>query len=264
MKKLFFYIIYLLSPILVLAQDIPDRPNPPRLVNDYTGILSAEEIAHLEQKLVLFNDSTSTQITVVIVTDLNGYDKAEFADRLGEKWKVGQKGFDNGVVILIKPVGGEGQREAFIAVGYGLGGVIPDAIAKRIVENEMIPYFKNDQYYQGIEQATNVLMALAKKEFSAADYKKKTDTKPIMYLIPILATLLVFVLMQVGRYRSTRSSMGKNLPWLAAFMLMASNNSRGSSGAWGSFSSGSGSFGGSSFGGFGGGSFGGGGAGGSW
>ena len=85
---------------------------------------------------------------VVVVNDLCGMDKAMYATDLGQAWGVGRKGKDNGIVILIKPTGGKGQRRTFISVGYGLEGVIPDATAKLVVENEMIPNFKNRQFFR--------------------------------------------------------------------------------------------------------------------
>jgi len=264
-KKILFLFIFL-SGIFTQAnaQDLPEPLNPRRIVNDYAGILDNNEANHLEQKLRQFSNSTKTQIAVVIVNNLNGYDKAKFAYSLGEKWKVGQKGLDNGIVVLVKPKTLTSKGEAFIAPGYGLEGVIPDAIAKRIVEHEMIPEFKRDNYYMGLEKGTNTLMALALGEFSASDYKKQTSSKPIGLLIPIIFIALVLIIMRKGQ-TNAYSAGNSNLPLMTALLLMMGSGSRRSSGNWDNFSSGGGGFGGGdSFGGFGGGSFGGGGAGGSW
>lgn len=241
------------------AQEIPDKPNPPKLVNDFAAILSEDQKNLLERKLVSFNDSTSTQILIVTVKDLGNYDKAEFATRLGEKWGVGQKGKNNGIIILVKPTGSNGQRKAYIAVGYGLEAMVPDIIAKRIVQNEMIPEFENGNYYEGLDKATNVLTGLVKGEFTADAYKGKKASGRVIFsfIFPILIILLFFFLS--GRGRNSHTIGGSSLPWLAAMMLMGGGNR--SSGSWGDFSGGSG---GGGFGGFGGGSFGGGGAGGSW
>ncbi len=250
----------------VSGQDIPARPDPPRLVNDFAGVLSAEEVQSLEQKLVMFNDSTSTQIVVVLVKSLNGYDKNEFARLIGEKWGVGQKGKNNGAVVLVKPKYAGEKGEACIQTGYGLEGAIPDALAKRIFENEMLPNFKNGNYYAGIESATNTMISLAKGEYTAEQYDKRSKKKssPYALLIPLIIMVVVFAMMRGSRGRGT--SIGKNLPFWAALGLLGSMG-RGHSGSWNDFSSGSGGFGGGGgggFGGFGGGSFGGGGAGGSW
>ncbi len=124
------------------AMAIPDRPEPPRLVNDFAGIFTAQQLASLERDLVAFDDSTSNQITVVTVTDLEGYDVAEYATRIGLDWGVGSEKFDNGIVILIRPKTSSADGKVFIAVGYGLEGVIPDAYAKRIINVSSTKFLK--------------------------------------------------------------------------------------------------------------------------
>lgn len=253
------------------SQEIPSRPSPPRLVNDFTGTLSQQEQTMLERKLRSFNDTTSTQIAVVLVSDFGGLDKAAFAYRLGENWGVGQKGFDNGIVVAIKPKEvGASRGEAFIATGYGVEGVVPDAIANRIVEQEMIPAFKQQKYFAGINRGTDVLMKLTAGEYSAQDYKKQTSQgkKTAGYIVPILAMIIAIFLMkrsQGSRRTFARRRSGAGTGFLTALLLMGLGG--GHRGQWNEFSSGSGHFGGgmgSDFGGFGGGGFGGGGAGGSW
>jgi uncharacterized protein len=258
-KIILITIFSFLGILTINAQDFPERPSPPKLINDFSGILNSDEAKTLEQKLVKFNDSTSTQIAVVTLDDLQGMDKAEFAQRLAEKWGIGQKGKSNGILILIKPTGAKGQKQAYIAVGYGLEPVIPDAIAKRIVENEMIPNFKNNDFYKGIDLATSVLISLAKKEFTAAQYQKKTTKNSYAFYIIIAVIILVLIIMKIsGKSNRQISSNGSSLPFWMVLGLMGGSGGNSGSG-WGGGNSG-----GSSFGGFGGGSFGGGGAGGSW
>jgi len=265
--RIFRYISVLLLMVFTLsslAQDIPDKPSPPRLVNDFTGTLSPDQVDALERKLVSFNDSTSTQIAVVIVKSLNGYDKADFTYRLAEKWGVGQKGTNNGAVILVKPKTTSEKGEAYVASGYGLEDVIPDAVCKRIVDNEMIPRFRDGDYYGGIDAAASVMIDLAKGKYTAAQYKKKTrDAGPVGLIVPII--ILLVVLFAIRSSRNSSHSVGKSLPWWMALWMLGSSG-RGHSGSWNNFSGGSGfgGGGGGGFGGFGGGSFGGGGAGGSW
>ncbi|MEI8203309.1 MAG: TPM domain-containing protein [Bacteroidota bacterium] len=260
-RTLIFLGIFL-SGFSVFSQDgIPDKPKPPRLVNDFSNILSPQDANSLEQKLIRFNDSTSTQIVIVIINDLGGRDETDFADRLGEKWGVGQKGQNNGIVILIKPTAGNGGHKARISVGYGLEGVIPDATAHRIIDEEMIPYFKKNQYYQGIDAAVNTLISLSKGEFTATQYNKRSSGKGGLFrvIFPIAIMLIVFIIMGISKGKGP-TSPGKSLPFWMMLGMMGSGRS---SGSWGGFSGGGGG-GGSSFGGFGGGSFGGGGASGSW
>ena len=242
----------------LFSNDIPDRPTPPRLVNDFANILSNDNARDLENKLVAFGKQTSTQIAIVIVRDLSGYDKADYTVRLADKWGVGQKGKDNGIVIMVKPKTPASNGQAFIAIGYGLEGAIPDAIANRIVENEMIPEFKENNYYAGLNNAANILMSLTKGEFSADEYYRKTRKINVKSPIPFIFLIILFFSM-FGRARRRRQhSIGRSIPfWIALSMLGSSRGSHG--GSFGNFTSGGGSFGG-----FGGGGFGGGGAGGSW
>jgi len=252
------------APLQLISQDVPEPLYPLRLVNDYVGLLKEPQYQHLEQKLRAYNDTTSTQIVIVLVRTLNGISKEEYADRIGERWGVGQHDKDNGIVVLVKPKIRDKRGEARISVAYGLEGVIPDAVANRIVNHEMIPHFREDDYFTGLDKGTSILMALAAGEFTADEYKKKTEGSVLGIIIPVLFILMVIFLMSRNSNRHyTTGSHGTSLwtaLWLASMM-----SSRGHGGSWGNFNSGSGSFGGGGgFGGFGGGSFGGGGAGGSW
>ena len=259
---LLILLIFFAMISICIAQDIPPRPVPPRLVNDFAGILNADETNRLEQKLVTFNDSTSTQLAVVIVPSLNGYDKADFAFKIGEQWGVGQKGKNNGAVILIKPKIGNERGEVFIATGYGLESVLTDAVTRRIIEQEMIPHFREGDYFVGLDAATDVIIELTKGEYTVDQYTKGGKAGPWGALIPLIVFAAVFFLIRSSRARS--HSIGKSIPFWTAFWLLGSMG-RGHSGSWNNFTGGSGGFGGGGgFGGFGGGSFGGGGAGGSW
>src|SRR5512133_1583407 len=139
------------------AQEIPEKPVPQRLVNDFTQTLNQQETGALERKLVAFNDSTSTQIAIVIVPSLQGYDKSDYAQRLAEKWGIGQKGLNNGILILVKPKTADSNGQVFIAPGYGLEGIVPDLTAAEIIDNEMIPSFRENDYYGALDKASNTL-----------------------------------------------------------------------------------------------------------
>lgn len=247
-----FVSIFVLNTGVLKAadNDIPERPSPPRLVNnlskEFPDFLSAGEIAGLENKLVNFSNATSNQIAIVIIDDLSGYEASDFSFRLGEKWGVGQGKFDNGIVVLVKPTGGAGKRDIFIAIGYGLEGIIPDITAKQIVEKEIIPNFKKGDNYKALDAATNVLMSLAKGEFNSKEYAKKADNKPLSLIIIIIMMIVFFF---ISRKRGNRSyTIGHGGTYWGGM----------GGGGFGGGSSGGG------FGGFGGGGFGGGGAGGKW
>ncbi len=266
--KLFFVIILSLLIYPGQSQDFPDPPSPPRLVNDYVGFLKTNEVISLERKLVEFNRETSTQITIVIVSTLNGYDKSDYAFRLGEKWGIGQGDKDNGVLILVNPSAENEKGEVFIAIGYGLEGAIPDAITKRIIEAEILPNFRIGGYFKGLDDATNTIMSLAEGEFTADDYSKATEPSsgPGAGIIVLFFVIIIVSLISRAS-RAKQYSVGKKIPFWTAFLL-GSATGMAHRGSYGNFSSGGGSFGGfgggGGFGGFGGGGFGGGGAGGSW
>jgi len=241
----------------------PKKPSAEnKLVYELQGIdiLSDQEEALLNNKLSKFARETSNQILVLTVDDLCGYDPAQFAFDIGEQWGIGQGKFDNGVVVLIKPSGGQGNRKTFIAVGYGLEAVIPDLTAKHIVDQELLPNFKQGNMYGGIDEATNVLMSLAIGEFNSGEYAKRSKKMPWAAMIPILLVVFIGFILPLTRIRSY--SRTNNVSFWVAMALM-SQASRSHGGMYGG-GSGFGGGGGGGFGGFGGGGFGGGGAGGSW
>lgn len=270
MKKILkiFLILCLVSLTseTLTAQEFPDKPVPPRLVNDFAQMLNSNEINSLENKLVAFNDSTSTQIAIVIINDLHGYEVSDYAQRLAEKWGVGQKGLNNGMLILIKPKTDSGRGEVAIEQGYGLEGAIPDIKCAEIIDNEIIPALITGNYYEGLDKATNILMKLAREEFPA-DQDGKSKKNDYSAFSPFIIFIIIFVIIMFIRSsggNNQRHISKKGLPlWLLLSMMNSGRNSH--SGSWGGFSGGGGfGGGGGGFGGFGGGSFGGGGASGSW
>lgn len=254
---LLFLVLFCISD--VFAQ-IPDRPNVQKLVNDFTNTLSEEQASALETKLRSYHDTTSTQILVVLVNSLEGYAPSDYTIQLAEKWGVGQKEKDNGVVILVKPKTSRSNGQAFIATGYGLEAYIPDALAKRIVENEMIPAFKNNDYYSGINKAVDVIIGLASGAFTAEEYGNSSGVSLFFSVIIFFIILIAIISMGSHKDISGKGGSGSRGNSLLSAILLSSmmNSGSRSSGGWGGGSSGGG------FGGFGGGSFGGGGAGGSW
>ena len=216
------------------AQDFPPAPNPPRLVNDFTNTLSTAEVGQLERKLVDYNDSTSTQIAIVIMRSVGQYDISDYAFRLGQAWGIGGGDNDNGILILAAME----DRKVFIATGYGMEGAVPDALAKRIVENLILPNFRKGTYYEGLNEATDMIFKLASGEYKAEDIESKGNSGGAIFMI--LFFIFIFVILPLLKNRNDN------------------NNHMGGRG--GGFGGG----GGGGFGGFGGGGFGGGGAGGSW
>ncbi len=268
------YLVWLslLVPFFSLGQ-VPARPDPPRLVNDLAGILTPEQVAVLEDSLVNFNNETSNQIAVVTVTTLGGYDPAEFAFRIGDSWGVGQKEKNNGIVVLVKPKTPDEKGQVYISVGYGLEGVIPDALANgRIIDREMIPRFMENDYFGGIMQGTRVIMELSRGEYTAEAYSGEENPGMALATLVFLVILIVLiVLIAGGGKRKSFNTGSRSLPaWILLDMLTRKGQGgswsdfSGGRGGFGGFGGGGGGFGGGGFGGFGGGGFGGGGAGGSW
>ena len=270
MKKLLSLFLILVS-FATFAQDdcFPEKPARESLVNDFANVFSQREANYLNQKLVGFNDTTSTQIAIVTVNSLCGYDKAQFAYEIGEKWGVGNAKFDNGIVLLFKPKTNNSKGQVFIATGYGLEGVLPDAIGRRIVENEMIPRFKKNDVFGGIDAGVQTIIEITGGEYSADHYNKKGRKGEFPIAALFFIAFFIFI-MFIGTIRRAKAyGTRNNLGLWASLWLMGSMNSR-HSGRYNDFTSGNRGFGGfgggggSGFGGFGGGSFGGGGAGGSW
>ena len=262
--SILFLLLFVVS--FCYAQQIPNRPSPPRLVNDFTNTLTASQANNLEYKLRNYNDTTSTQIAVVFVNDLQGTTAADFAYQIGEKWGVGTKE-NNGIVILVKPKN-ETKGEVFISVGYGLEQYIPDALAKRIIENQMIPAFKYNDYYGGVNNAIDSIIKLASGGFTSdRSTEEDSEVAALIFIIIGMAAMILYIKLanKVGRTISSGkddSSFWRTLFWLSVFSN--SSNRHRHHNHWNNFSGGSGGFGGGGFSGFGGGSFGGGGAGGSW
>ena len=176
MKRIVIIVIAFIGFAAVSLAQIPERPSPERLVNDFASVLDKGEVDQMEGALTQFAKQTSTQIIVVTVPSLDGYDKADYAQRLGEKWGVGQKEKDNGLVVLLKPKTRDSRGEVYVATGYGLEGVLPDAIVNNAVVNtEMIPRFKQNDYFGGLAAGINVIMDIAGGEYTAEHYQEKVS-----------------------------------------------------------------------------------------
>ncbi len=256
MKKIFISLLMVFA-VAATAFAVPQKPKQERLVNDFAGVLSTNEQRALEQKLVQFDSQTSTQIAFVSVKDLEGLEAIEMATRIMEQWGVGGKE-DNGIVIVFKPKTATSNGQIAITTGYGVEHLVTDALAKQVIDYDFIPYFQQGNIYAGLDNGTNILMALTKGEFTGSQYldKRKSQSSGGSALFFVFI-VIILVISRIGRTQRMGgfSSAGSSLPfWL---LMGMSGGSRGSS--FDDFSSGGGSFGG-----FGGGFGGGGGASGSW
>jgi uncharacterized protein len=260
MKKLSL-IIFLLFSVCAFAQIekiVPDRPTPPRLVNDFAHVLTPEQIDALERKLVAYDDSTSNQIAVVTIQTTNDYAIDDVALGVLRKWGVGNKEKDNGIVILAAIA----DRKIWIATGYGMEGVVPDITAQTIIDHDILPNFRSGDYYRGFDEAANSIFKAAAGEYKAPEgYGQRGKGSRISTGKIIIAIIILFFILNMfggggkgGGFMSRRGYRGFGGPIIFPGGF--------GGGGWGS--SGGGGFGGGGFGGFGGGGGGGGGAGGSW
>lgn len=266
-------LLLLLLPWCGIAQPggtklFPEKPEPAVYVHDYSGWLQPYQVNALEQKLRAYWDSTSTQIVVMIRPDIGDYDKASYAFELANQWGIGRKDKNNGILMLVKSEPPE--RGIFIATGRGTEGALPDVTAGRIIRNTMAPYFRQQQYYEGIDAGLNEIIAALEGEFQP-ETEQKMNVGMTIFVVLFIALIFFLVLgtivyklrkfgQWVGSGRNKRNGGDDNFGggWWIGGDGWGGNSS---SGGWGGNSGGSSWGGGGSFGG---GSFGGGGAGGDW
>jgi len=240
--------------------DIPPKPSLETSVYDGAKILSGYEKNALEQKLISYSDTTSTQIVVATVKTIHGEDIAFYAAKWAHEWGIGQADKDNGIFLLIA----KDDRKLTIQTGQGIEHLLTDALSKRIIENIVTPEFKQGNFYAGLDRGTSAIMEVMSGEYQGTPQRNTEGTGiPIGFII--LFVIILFIILsnrnkgRGGRGGRRRNSVAGSL--LEAIIL--SKAGRGGFGGGGGFggSSSGGSFGG---GGFGGGGFGGGGASGGW
>ncbi len=254
----FLYILLSFSAVQSFADadsDFPKPANPPRLVNDYAGMMTPTQQQNLEEQLLAFEKLTSNQVTIVTVKSLGPYEVSQYATELGNRWGVGSKKNKNGIVILAS----SDDRKINISPGYGLEGALTDAMCGRIIRNEMAPEFKAGNYFKGFQKAATAVIQATKGEYQADDVPEEGGGGiPILVIIVIIVFIIIFFSSRGGggggRYISRRGGADFITGMIFGNLL----------GGGGSGGSGGSSGGGGGFGGFGGGSFGGGGASGSW
>ena len=195
-----------LFAIVISSNIFADIPAPTnKLVNDFASVMTTEQTLELECALRMYNDSTSTQICVVTVESLDDLSPAEYAQQLGEKWGVGQAGKENGVIILVKKETEESGGDVFIATGYGVEGLLPDAICKRIIERTMIPKLKEGDYHGAIVDAISEIQKYLSVEFIADEINSENLSWWKIVLI-IIILIMFIVLFTDGNTHSGGSS----------------------------------------------------------
>ncbi|MBI4970949.1 MAG: TPM domain-containing protein [Candidatus Omnitrophica bacterium] len=256
-----FSFLFLVGLPSALALPVPEKPEG--YVSDYAGMMSPAARASLESQLAQFERETSNQVVVATFPSLDGESLEDFSIRLAEKWKIGQRDKNNGVIFLIF----KNDRKMRIEVGYGLEGALPDATASVILNQIVTPLFRLGKFDDGITMGTQAILAATKGEFKATAHKKSDSSGLITLIFLALLFSLVVDIIRYGFYRMRHKKYEHRFSfweWWFAFsillfviqMLLSSGGSSSSSG--GSSSGGGGGFSG------GGGSFGGGGSSGGW
>ena len=244
------FLLLLIASFLALAIEVPPLRGR---VNDYAGVMSQDQVRALESQLAQFEQETGHQIAVLTIPTLDGEDIEGFSIRVAENWKIGKKGFDNGVILLVAVK----DRKLRLEVGYGLEGVLPDAIADRIIREYIVPRFRAQDYAGGIISGIDAVQKVIKQEPLPESARKPNQGPQSDFnsLAMFAIALAIFALMAFssGRRRGNQMWSGRGRRYPPIF--------------WGGGGFGGGGFGGGdSGGGFsgGGGGFGGGGASGSW
>jgi len=214
LKRIFILAILVLMPLQVLALEVPPLSGR---VNDYAKLLSPEVTNRLEQKLAGFEQETSTQIVVLTIPSLQGDNIEPFAIQVVEQWKIGQKGKDNGVLLVLA----QAERKVRIEVGMGLQGVLPDITAGQIIRNVMSPLLKTNNFDQAISAGTDAVMSATKGEFTATpkDQHRRTHKKSSSSLtLFLLAAVAAVILGSYSRYLGGIAGAA-GLPLAAYFAL---------------------------------------------
>ncbi|MBO4622191.1 MAG: TPM domain-containing protein, partial [Paludibacteraceae bacterium] len=187
----------------------PEATN--RMVNDFAGVFTGQQVRRMEARLEAFSDSTSNQICVVTISDLDGYEPADYAQRLGQKWGVGSSK-DNGVLILLKPRSEtEKYIDVFIATGYGIEGALTDALCKRIINNQMGPFLRQDppDYYGAVEAAVSeiepVMLGEYDEEMDYGDEALDLDWTDFLIIVLFFGVPLLIAFYPTKKRRARRA-----------------------------------------------------------
>lgn len=252
--KILLSLVLMLFSVNTIAVEYPEAPNPFRYVVDYTKTLNSQEWQTLENALIDYGNKTSSQIEVVIVPSTQGEDIAMYSTNLYNKWGIGRSKLNNGVLLLVA----KNDRKVYITTGYGLEGALPDAIASSIIRNDILPYFRQEQYANGIAKGLSSIIAATKGEYapSPQDDEVYGDAEGFETFL-VFAFIILFFFLASSRRGGVYIS-----PSTADRIIRTTSTIHRNGGFGGGF--GGGRSGGGGYGGFGGGRSGGGGAGGSW
>ncbi len=258
-KAVFLLILFLSLDIFSQGYKIPDKPNFQTSVYDYSNLLSASQKQRLEDKLVRYSDTTSTQIVVAIINSTEGESIAYLAANWGEKWGIGDAEKDNGVLMLLA----KDDRKITIQSGKGTEHLLTDFTSKRIIERIIIPEFKKGDYYSGLDKGADYIFKTLNGEFKGSRQQDSKGFDPGI-IIFIIIVIIIFILISKGNKNNRGGTRTGNFAGDIFETIILTNSGRRNGGSFGGGFGGGSSSGGGFGGGFGGGSFGGGGASGGW
>jgi uncharacterized protein len=255
---LFVLFLGLLVSNIGFAQfKIPPKPDFQTSVYDYANILDASQKAQLEEKLIKYSDSTTTQIVVITVNEINGEDIGILTPRWAQEWGIGDAKKDNGVLILLAKT----ERKIWIAPGYGVEDRLIAGINGEIIRNIIIPEFKTGNFYGGLDKGSDAIFQVLKGKYKGTRVADKSESE----FFPILVFIIIFVVIMIIASKKNGGNSGNNSGGGSLLdVIILSSLGRNSGGSFGGGGFGGSSGGGGFGGGFGGGGFSGGGAGGSW
>ena len=228
----------MLNGALCYGSEVPVRPKPPVLVNDFAQILSEKEHAKLEKLLSAYLDSTSTEIVIVIQKTINNEDIKAHATLIAEEWGIGGEKNENGVIIAYAVE----DNHIGVVPGYGLKSFVDDHSSYRIRENLLKPKFRKKEYYAGLEEASMAIMKLISGHYEVHDVKSDNNNATVSVIVILAVFFIFFIILPAWRYRTIRNShMGGHMDLVSIFLLM--NNLGGSAGrSFGDFKHGKGNF----------------------
>ncbi len=238
--------------------EIPPVPKKQTSLYDYYGLLNSQQQTALENKLVRYSDSTSTQIVIAIIASTEGEYINYLGAEWGEKWGIGQEKEDNGILILLA----RDDRQIGINTGDGIEPYLTDALSKRIINRDIIPYFKRNDYYGGLDRGTDAIFEVLTGTYTGTRQESPSDKFPAAFIVLLIVFIIIIIALSKSRGGGSGGRQMRSGGLLEAIILSSMGR--------GSYSRGSGGFGGGGFGGggfgggFGGGGFSGGGASGGW
>jgi len=264
--KVFLVLLSFLLALPAAGQfEVPPKPPAEQQTSlyDYISLLDAVEKSSLEQKLIRYSDSTSTQIVIAIIASTEGENIQYLGAQWGQAWGIGQENEDNGVLVILA----HDDRRIAINTGFGVEEFLTDALSRRIIERIILPEFRNGDYYAGLDKGSDAIFQVLTGQFTAPPKPDSGEGFPFQAILPFIIFLIIILILASRKNKGGGGNRGRRGRGMDIWdMIILSNMGRsGSSGKFGGGGFGGGGFGGGGFGGgFGGGGFGGGGASGGW